>query len=204
MEFDAVVLAGGAGTRLGGADKAGLRVGGISLLDRVLAASAGARHTVVVGAQRPTARVVTWTLEQPPGGGPMAGLAAGIAVLERVTRPAPVLVLATDLPQLRSHDVGRLVEALAGAGPRVEGAVFVDDDRQPQPLAAIYRRDALAQVLADQQPVANRPMRAMLSRLALIEIADLGASTDVDTAEQLAAARDSAAGKGPDLDRSGT
>ncbi|MEU7054400.1 NTP transferase domain-containing protein, partial [Streptomyces eurythermus] len=35
--YDAVVLAGGAARRLGGADKPGVRVGGRALLDRVLA-----------------------------------------------------------------------------------------------------------------------------------------------------------------------
>ncbi|MFD9249059.1 NTP transferase domain-containing protein, partial [Streptomyces bottropensis] len=40
--FDAVVLAGGAARRLGGADKPALRVGGRALLDRVLTACAGA------------------------------------------------------------------------------------------------------------------------------------------------------------------
>ncbi|NJP68904.1 NTP transferase domain-containing protein, partial [Streptomyces spiramenti] len=44
--FDAVVLAGGAGRRLGGADKAAVRVGGRTLLDRVLTASRAARATV--------------------------------------------------------------------------------------------------------------------------------------------------------------
>ncbi|MCF3965483.1 NTP transferase domain-containing protein, partial [Streptomyces fuscigenes] len=48
LPFDAVVLAGGAARRLGGADKPGVRVGGRTLLDRVLAACAGAGRTVVV------------------------------------------------------------------------------------------------------------------------------------------------------------
>lgn len=188
MDFDAVVLAGGGGTRLGGADKAGLNVGGMSLLDRVLTACAGARQTVVVGTPRPTIRTVEWTLEQPPGGGPLAGLAAGVDVLSRAS-PMPVLVLATDLPQLRSDDVHRLVTALAGAEPRVAGAVFVDDAQHAQPLTAIYRRAALVQALADEQPVANRPMHAMLSRLTTIAVPAGGAAADIDTADQLAAAR---------------
>ena len=41
--YDAVVLAGGAARRLGGADKPGVRVGGRALLDRVLTACADAR-----------------------------------------------------------------------------------------------------------------------------------------------------------------
>ncbi|MFF1746700.1 NTP transferase domain-containing protein, partial [Streptomyces mirabilis] len=56
--YDAVVLAGGAARRLGGADKPGLRVGGRPLLDRVLAACATAATTVVVAAPRETARPV--------------------------------------------------------------------------------------------------------------------------------------------------
>ncbi|MGX1620665.1 NTP transferase domain-containing protein, partial [Streptomyces sp. NPDC055506] len=76
--YDAVVLAGGAARRLGGADKPGVRVGGRALLDRVLAACDGARTTVVVAAARPTARPVTWAREDPPGGGPLAALDAGL------------------------------------------------------------------------------------------------------------------------------
>lgn len=47
--YDAIVLAGGAAKRLGGADKPGVLVGGRALLDRVLGACAGAGTTVVVG-----------------------------------------------------------------------------------------------------------------------------------------------------------
>ncbi|MDP9398746.1 MAG: NTP transferase domain-containing protein, partial [Actinomycetota bacterium] len=56
--YDAVVLAGGRARRLGGVDKPGLEVAGRSLLDRVLAACAGAGRTVIAGPQRPTARAV--------------------------------------------------------------------------------------------------------------------------------------------------
>ena len=186
VDFDAVVLAGGAGTRLGGADKAALVVGGMSLLDRVLTACAGARQIVVVGPPRPPVRPVEWTLEQPPGGGPLAGLAAGMAV----PGSSPlVLVLATDLPHLQSGDVHRLMSALAGAEPQVDGAVFVDDAQRAQPLTAIYRRSALLHALADLHPVADRPMRAMLSRLTTIDVPAGSAAADIDTAEHLAAAR---------------
>jgi molybdopterin-guanine dinucleotide biosynthesis protein A len=110
-------------------------------------------------------------------------------VLEQATPPAPVLVLATDLPQLGSGDVDRLVAALGGAQPGVEGVLFVDDQDTVQPLAAIYRRAALVRAIAGLQPVADRPMRAVLSRLTMIGVPDHGAAADVDTAEQLAAAR---------------
>ncbi|MGW6534264.1 DUF6457 domain-containing protein [Streptomyces sp. NPDC055011] len=93
--YDAVVLAGGAARRLGGVDKPGVRVGGRALLDRVLAACAGARLTVVVGDPRPTVRTVRWTREQPAGTGPLAALAAGAAALA-TTAPGAEGDTATD------------------------------------------------------------------------------------------------------------
>ncbi|MGO4494169.1 molybdenum cofactor guanylyltransferase, partial [Arthrobacter sp. 2YAF22_2] len=49
MEYDAVILAGGRSSRLGGVPKAQLRVDGATLLERSLQAASGARRTVVVG-----------------------------------------------------------------------------------------------------------------------------------------------------------
>src|SRR2546429_6957756 len=74
--YDAVVLAGGAARRLGGADKPGVHVGGRALLDRVLAACSDAGTTVVVADPRPTPRPVRWAREDPPGAGPTATLGA--------------------------------------------------------------------------------------------------------------------------------
>ncbi|WP_188302429.1 molybdenum cofactor guanylyltransferase, partial [Streptomyces sp. CBMA123] len=114
--YDVIVPAGGSARRLGGADKPGLTVGETTLLDRVLAACAGARTTVVVGPARPTARAgVRWTREQPPGGGPVAAVAAG---LDLVTADL-VLLLAADLPFLDRRTVDRLATALDRAGPSV-------------------------------------------------------------------------------------
>ncbi|NJP99286.1 DUF6457 domain-containing protein [Streptomyces zingiberis] len=111
-DYDAVVLAGGAAKRLGGADKPGLRVGGRSLLDRVLGACADAGRTVVVGSRRPTARPVRWAREQPPGGGPLAALHAGV---REVSSPV-VLALSADLPFLTPETVRALRTALDGPG----------------------------------------------------------------------------------------
>ena len=85
--FDAVILAGGRGTRLGGADKPGLIVGRQALLGSVVSAvtSAGAGRVVVVGPERPAAlspqarrERVRYTLEEPRGGGPVAALRCGL------------------------------------------------------------------------------------------------------------------------------
>jgi len=89
--FDALVLAGGAGQRMGdprGTDKAGLDVGGVTLLDRVLAAVVDAQRCVVVGPRRPTARVVTFTIEEPAGSGPAAAIVHGLSMVH-----APIVVV---------------------------------------------------------------------------------------------------------------
>jgi molybdopterin-guanine dinucleotide biosynthesis protein A len=109
--FDAVILAGGSGRRLGGVDKGALVVAGLPLLDRVLLASAAARRTVVVGEPRPTVRSVVWTREDPPGGGPLAGLAAGMAELDRLA----------ELDAGRSGGLDRVAERDAGRSGGLDG-----------------------------------------------------------------------------------
>src|SRR5204863_90328 len=74
--YDAIVLAGGAATRLGGADKPQLKVAGRSLLDRAVDAVHGAARIVVVGPEQQVDAAVTFCREDPPGGGPVAAIAA--------------------------------------------------------------------------------------------------------------------------------
>jgi molybdenum cofactor guanylyltransferase len=136
--FDAVILAGGRGTRLGGTDKPGLIVGGQTLLGAVVSAvtPAGADRIVVVGPERTdelsmgAGGRVRYAREDPPGRGPVAALACG---LEQVSAPLVVL-LAADLPFLRPAHVTRLLTALAvQAGP---GVVLLDDSARPQWLVS--------------------------------------------------------------------
>ncbi len=186
--YDVIVPAGGAARRLGGADKPGLTVGETTLLDRVLAACAGARTTVVVGPGRPTARTgVRWTREQPPGGGPVAAVAAG---LDLVTAPT-VLLLAADLPFLDRRTVDRLVTALAEAGPAVDAAVLVDAGGRDQPLAAAYRTAPLRTALAALGDPAGLPLRRLTGALARQLVADTdNVAYDCDTWEDLEQARE--------------
>ncbi|MFE6972204.1 NTP transferase domain-containing protein [Streptomyces sp. NPDC057682] len=186
--FDAIVLAGGAAKRLGGADKPGVRVGGRPLLDRVLGACAGAGTTVVVGTRRPTGRAVIWTREEPRGGGPLAALGAGV----RHTAAERVLVLSADLPFLGPDTVRALVEA-AGEGD-AEGAVCTDADGRDQPLVAVYRaeplRRELALVATEHGGLAGLPLRLLTRELRLVRVAaDPLASFDCDTWEDIASAR---------------
>ena len=91
-----IILAGGRATRLGGADKPGLVVGGRTLLAAVVAAGteAGARRVVVVGPDRPDiaddagGTPVRFVREEPPGAGPVPALRRGFAELTRRRGPA--------------------------------------------------------------------------------------------------------------------
>ncbi|MGW1009677.1 DUF6457 domain-containing protein [Streptomyces termitum] len=208
---DAVVLAGGAARRLGGVDKPGVRVGGRPLLDRVLAACAGAGRTVVVGDPRPTVRPVGWTREENPGSGPVAALDAGLTALRTPTTGTPtgpttgtpagptpevLLALSADLPFLDGSTVRRLLAAL-DADPEAEAALLTDAGGRRQPLVAAYRtgplRRALDAARAAHQGLDGLPLRTLTAGLRLVEVpADPAAplaSFDCDTWEDIATAR---------------
>ncbi|MET8474163.1 DUF6457 domain-containing protein [Streptomyces sp. NPDC006422] len=197
--YDAIVLAGGAARRLGGADKPGVRVGGRPLLDRVLQACAGARTTVVVAEPRRTARPVVWAREEPPGGGPLAALEAGLRGLEATPAPAPenLLLLSADLPFLAEPTVGTLLRALTGnaadANEAADGALLADAEGRDQPLVAAYRYTALRRVLgelkAEHGDLTGLPLRLLTRNLSLTRITDPVASFDCDTWDDIAAAR---------------
>lgn len=184
--YDAVVAAGGAGSRLGGVDKPALTVGGRPLLDRVIAACPDARRVLVVGPERPTERAgVRWLREDPPGGGPVAAVAAA---LPAVTAPR-VLLLAADLPFLDTATVRRLLAALDE--PDRDGALLTDATGRDQPLAAAYRTAALRTALTALGAPAGRPLRRLLAGLRLARLPDPAhASFDCDTWADLAEARD--------------
>ncbi|MBU8857902.1 MULTISPECIES: NTP transferase domain-containing protein [unclassified Micromonospora] len=115
--YAAILLAGGAARRMGGVDKPARAVGGRSMLHRVLAAVADADQRIVVGPSGPVPEGVRTTREEPPGGGPVAATAAGLALLDPGT--TTVAVLAADLPLLTTAAVAGLRRALADptAGP---------------------------------------------------------------------------------------
>ena len=190
---DLIVLAGGRGSRLGGANKPAVTVAGRTLLSRVLDVRGLVRHAVVVGpdSARPAAGSdavdLVWTLEEPPFGGPVAGIVTGLAALEHRAGPHPaawVLLLACDLPWA-TNAAGLLIGAVTD--PELPGAVdgvhLVDESDRPQWLAGIYRENAL-RVAARRMGTAARgaSVQGLLGGLTLRGIRDTtGAGRDVDT-----------------------
>jgi molybdopterin-guanine dinucleotide biosynthesis protein A len=169
------VLAGGRARRLGGLDKATVEVAGRTLLDHALAAVRGASPIVVVGPRRDVGGVL-WTREDPPGGGPVAGLAAGLALVDVEF----VAVLAVDQPGVTASTVDRLRNAVGE-----HGAVLVDAEGRLQWLIGVWRVAALRAALPADPEGAS--LRSVLGPLAPAAVSALpGEAQDVDTPDDLA------------------
>jgi len=218
VAFDAIVLAGGRGSRLvdvvEGTVKPEVLVGGIALVDYALAAVAGARRVVLVAPPQVARPGVVTVLEDPPDGGPVAGLAAGLVALRsehdvlatpeddaaapsdrgpsaradvpgRSTgAPRLVVVLACDVP----HAARALPSLLAAASdPDVDGARLVSVEGRPQHLVAAYDRAALGAAVAALPSVRDAAVRRLVEPLHLVDVPDtVDAAADADTWDDVA------------------
>jgi molybdopterin-guanine dinucleotide biosynthesis protein A len=181
MEFDAVVPAGGRGSRLGGADKALVEIGSTTLLERALTAAASASQTIIVGPERPVSRRALFTREHPAGGGPVHALAAGLALV----RAERTVVLAADLPFASGATIERLLD---GIGNR-DGAVAVDAAGRAQFLLAAYRTEPLREAIKGMRSTVDAAMRELVAGMDLARVLDAAAAFDCDTWDDVAAAR---------------
>ncbi len=178
--FAAIVLSGGKAARLGGTDKSALVVDGTSLLERALAATASATETIVVGSATATSRGVTWAGEEPAGGGPAAGLYAGLDAL--TASPDLVTVMAVDMPRVTAATLTRLIQSLRPGDD--DGVALVDAGGRIQPLCAVYRVAALQRVRPDV--ARNRSMMSLLDDLVIRQVEALAdEASDIDTWDDL-------------------
>jgi len=170
MLWDAVVLAGGRGSRLGGVDKATLELDGSTLLGRTLAAVAGAARVIVVGeVDAPGAIVVR---EEPRFAGPAAAVGAALAEV----RSPYVLLAGCDQPFL-GDAVPMLLDAVTG-----DGVVAVDGDGRRQHLMSIVSTDALQKSVRAHASLTNMSLHALLKPLDLVEVdVPLRSTLDIDT-----------------------
>lgn len=192
MEFDAVILAGGRSSRLGGVPKPGLMHDGATLLERALQAAHGAAAVAVVGPDPGSLpEGVLSCREEPTFAGPAAAVAAGISALDqhrsrelRHPAAAPLtLVLAVDMPR-----AGAAVEALLAAAaqaPPGDGLMAVSSDGRRQPLVGLYSTAGLQRCVADARQrgaLENASIFALLARLEVREVSvPRGSTDDVDT-----------------------
>ncbi|MCC9175556.1 molybdenum cofactor guanylyltransferase [Arthrobacter sp. zg-Y179] len=177
--YDAVILAGGRSTRLGGTPKALLLAGDRTLLETTLAAVQDARSTAVAGPPELSKLLGSTVLagspgrpllvrEEPAYAGPAAAVGAAVVALAEGnvdSGESPwTMVLACDMPQIAAA-----VRALLAAAdvPPAESLLAVDSSGTRQPLAALYRtadlRAAVDSLAAEG--LANKPMKALLARV---------------------------------------
>ncbi len=176
----AVVLCGGAGVRFGG-DKTRASFGDTTVLDHLLDGLPPDWRVICVGAARATRRTVAWCREDPPGGGPVAGLAAA---LPHVGTPT-VVVLGGDMPYAAGP--APTLAATLEAEPELDAVVGRDGDGRLQPLLAAYRTAALRAAVPD--PAAGTPLMRLLDPLRSVVVAlDDASALDVDTPDDLARA----------------
>ena len=188
--LDAIILAGGRAERLGGASKPDLVVGGRTLLSLAIGAAraAGCDRIVVVGPADLDAPGCTVVRENPPFGGPVAAIAAGLEAVP--AEGGDVLVLACDMPEV--DDAVRRLREARGEGDVVDGVCLVDADGHVQWLSAIYDRAALERGLGELGSgpgAAGASMRRLAASLDLAFVADGGSTRDIDTWSDLERAR---------------
>ncbi|WP_134322114.1 molybdenum cofactor guanylyltransferase [Cumulibacter soli] len=181
MRYDAIILAGGQGSRLGGVDKAALELAGRPLVERPLAAAYDAERIVLVGPPSLRRDNVLLAREDPPGGGPAAATAAGMTTLGDGLAPW-VLLLSCDLP--RAEDgVPRLLAAAAPVGD-ADGYCLTNSDGSLQWLFALYRSEALREAIHSIGDPVGSSMRRLLQPLRLVAVPDTDdVSADLDTWE---------------------
>jgi molybdopterin-guanine dinucleotide biosynthesis protein A len=130
-----VILAGGRGTRLGGDEKAALKIRGRSLLELRIDALGGVCGEIILVVNRPgpappRVRVVQ---DLRPGLGPLMGLYSGLLA----SRTRLSFVTGVDMPFFRV-DLFRGLLALAGEGPPGPDVTIPYVREQYEPLFAFY------------------------------------------------------------------
>jgi molybdopterin-guanine dinucleotide biosynthesis protein A len=182
--YTAVVLAGGRAARLGGQAKPQLDVGGRTMLVIVLDAVTDASRRIVVGPRQAAPGDVLQVREEPPGGGPVAALRAGLAEVSTDV----VAVLAADLPFLTGALITELRSRLTE-----DGVLVVDDTGRDQYLLSVWHTAALRATVGP--PSGPTSLRKVLGPLAVrrhrpvVEPGSPPPWLDCDTPADLARAR---------------
>ncbi|NLF05767.1 MAG: NTP transferase domain-containing protein [Actinomycetales bacterium] len=203
---DVIVLAGGEARRLGGVAKGEVEVAGRAMLDHVLEAAAHAPAVIIVGPDELARPGVPTVMEHPPRGGPVAGIEAGLELLDKRAAegaqppgdavvghldPAPerlVAVLACDVPRAPAA-LPHLETALAAA-PGADGVHLTDGEGRSQ-LVMLVRHEALRGALArlgDGHGTWGASVKRLVAQLNLEPVPDAwGYGRDADTWEDVRA-----------------
>lgn len=179
---DVIIVAGGRGSRMGGIDKATVKVDGRRLIDIQLDALTSLpeiNEIVVVSTRGLELRPgITLAQEDPPFAGPLAAVVAGV---KSVRTPAQrTLLLSVDAPQ--APDMLPLLQDALGDND----AAMVVSDGFREPLLALWDSDSLRSAIDGLETVENRPVKLLYEDISLIEVPGNGAERDYDTLKELA------------------
>jgi molybdopterin-guanine dinucleotide biosynthesis protein A len=190
-EIEGFILVGGASRRMG-ADKAGLKLGNRSFVERVAEALAAiALNVSVVGADGTQIPHLTVVRDVYPAWGALGGLHGALSAC----RSSWAAVVACDLPFV----TGELFVRLSSLREDFDAVVPIQTDGRPQPLCALYRREACMPLAAELIAAGERRPRALLQRVltrwvAPRELEDLPGSGDffanINTPEDYLRARE--------------
>lgn len=189
--MDVIIVAGGEGRRMGGVDKASLKLNGIRFIDHLLQDLAGIpTDKVIVVTPREDLKLggnVLRCSEEPPLGGPVAGIEAAI----KLCSADYVAVIAVDAPY-SARALAPLEEKLLGH-PHASAAA-IESEGFLQPLCAVWKRVDLLGALgavaeAAGGSVRNQSVRAVLRSAPgeVLSVPATGAERDVDTPADLEA-----------------
>jgi molybdopterin-guanine dinucleotide biosynthesis protein A len=157
-----IVLSGGTSSRFG-ADKSQAILGHQQLIHHILAGIPKEFEIIIVGADPLfTPASYRCVQESPAGGGPVAGIAAALELCESEI----VGVLATDMPFAGAH----MIHLLSAITSHDDAIMFVDSKGFKQPLAALYRREALENALSTIGNPHGASMRTLISHLKIHEV----------------------------------
>lgn len=158
MRYNAIIVAGGRGSRLGGTDKPLLHHAGATLLDHALRSTTDAERVAVVGptelnpvvsryaAGADPGQIITLTREYPAFAGPAAAVAAGLrALLDGADDEVPLtgaqapltLILAADLIDPGPAAAGIVRVAASAHAAQATGAADAGGQHMPGPAPGL-------------------------------------------------------------------
>lgn len=160
--WSAMILTGGKSSRFG-SDKSKAMLGSTSLLDRLTSTLPNNVDIVIVGPEFDNgARPITFTQEDPVGGGPVAAVSAGLKEIGTEF----VVIIATDMP-FASSVAMELVTHI----PDIKGGLTpIDIHGVRQTLCSLYRVSALREALARLGSPEGQSMRNLSALLDIEEI----------------------------------
>ncbi len=186
----AIILAGGDSQRMG-SDKANLLLGEQTLLQRVIATMQQVfPHVIVSVRQLRSGLDLPQVCDDQSGGGPLAGLAAGLG---HIATPW-AFVVACDMPFVEPA----MVELLAKYRAEYQAVVPVVQGH-PQPLAAFYAGSCLGTLRAHLAGGGKNSLRAVLEQLQVSYVDEsellkadpaLRSFFDLDTPQDVATAKE--------------